>query len=201
MWHGSQCCSHDDRNSLSFLSPHPGLCQPFVRLFGCLMFFSAGTDTSAGWYPVCWLAHLWICWSYRTVHEPTVITGVGINPWLVHSFHDHDRYSSGNIDKFYCASPDIHVLPISDNRKLNNRLFPAAIDKFDTCRLDGPLKFPFHSSQGFVLSSSDKSFRFNRFSVLFLLTSEAFTLFKYCPCSFFCSHLPFSFFWDWALLS
>ena len=45
--------------------------------------------------------------------------------WLVHPFHIHDRYSSR--DRFYCASLGIHVLPISNNRKLKVRWFPTAI--------------------------------------------------------------------------
>ena len=104
------------------------LFQPFVRFFGFLVFFPAVTDTLinlhhfsalcfSGWYPVRWLAQFcqcgglvdpqnrpWTCWRNRTC---TI-------PWVIHLFHIRDGWcSSGDIDKFYCSSQDIHVLPKS----------------------------------------------------------------------------------------
>ena len=83
-WHGSQCCSHDDRTS-----PTSSFLQPFVCFFVCLVLFSAGTDTSISLHHFSGLClrmisgllagtvlSVWICWSYRTVHEPTVVTGL-----------------------------------------------------------------------------------------------------------------------------
>ena len=48
-------------------------------------------------------------------------------PWVIHPFHILGRYSNEDIDKFYCASLGIHVLPASDNRKLNDGWFPIMI--------------------------------------------------------------------------
>ena len=60
----------------------------------------------------------------HTVHGFTVLIKLGMwytIHWVIHPIHIHDWYSDEDIDNFYCAFLSIHVLPISDNRRLNGR--------------------------------------------------------------------------------
>ena len=113
IWHRSQCCSHDDRNCfcLSLLPTSWVFLQPIAHFFGCLVFFSAGTELCSSMISGLssgTVLSVWICWSYTT--RPAVLTDCTI-PRLVYPYPNED------IDKFYCAFLDIHVLLISNNRK------------------------------------------------------------------------------------
>ena len=90
--------------SFLFLFPPVKILQLFYTIF---------QDYVGGWWhPVCWLAQFCQC----TFVDP-------ITSRLVHP------YSNGNIHKFNCTFQDIHFFPISNNRKLNDRVFSIIIDK------------------------------------------------------------------------
>ena len=151
MWHhGSQCCSHDDRNRFCLYSPHPGYFSLLSASLAVWCFFLPAripqltytifSHYAWGWYPVCWLAHSCQCgFVDHTELCMDLLSECGCaTPWLAHPFHILGIYSNGDIDKFYCVSLDIHVLPMSNNRKLNGQWFPTVIGKFGTYCLSEP---------------------------------------------------------------
>ena len=95
MWHHSKAPSAAAtmKGIVSvFTFPSSWVFQPFVFFFGCLVFFSAGTDTSISLYHfipqddirfVGWYSSVGVdlCWSYRTVHVPAVVS-VTVVPFL-----------------------------------------------------------------------------------------------------------------------
>mgnify|MGYP006952286582 CR=1 FL=1 len=151
MWHGSQC-SYDNRNRFCFHSPHPDYFYLFLWLSGVFLHRHGYFDQLTPFFRImpeddirfvvrisCVSVDLLIIQNRAWTHcrnQGCII------PRLVHPFRIHDRYSSGVIYRFYCDSLGIHVLPISYNRKLNDRLFMLAIDKFVTYRHGGLWESP-----------------------------------------------------------
>ena len=84
----------------------------------------------AGLYPVCVLAQF--C-GFVDHTERYDVTRLGM--WLFYSLFATDIPVEIFTD-FIVIFLDIHFLPISNNRKLNDRLFPIAIVKFGTCHVD-----------------------------------------------------------------
>lgn len=88
MWRGSQCCSPDDRIVPVFTLHILAISASCPLLWLSGVWFRLYTDTSINLHHLSELSlsmisgllaitvlSMWICWSYRTAHEPAVVVG------------------------------------------------------------------------------------------------------------------------------